>query len=197
MGRCKASVKLISDPIQRFITLTKRCEGLQKKAHDLGRLCGADVFMFVRSDDGKHVKVFTRNGHFSLDVKWMEQVMLESEKAHGGICVEHASPSDYTEMIVPDRSGNQVSEWKKKEKTSYVMDPVMRNYQTKLAKEVSEQDRNYIRDLVMMKNRLLKLTDSSDEETPTPIKVHKIPVETKPQRERVKKSYNLRKRQIP
>ncbi|CAM6070138.1 unnamed protein product [Sphagnum tenellum] len=56
MGRGKIEIKRIENPTSRQVTISKRCGGLLKKAHELAVLCDAEAALIIFSSTGKLFK---------------------------------------------------------------------------------------------------------------------------------------------
>lgn len=126
MGRKKVDVSYIEDDSTRHITFVKRYEGMAKKGHDLCKLTGCKVFMFVESERGEFIKIFSNTGDFGADMLWMGNQMGVADANPDSVFREIYTMNDYEQTTGKDKDGNQFIEWKRKDKTSYVRDPMLR-----------------------------------------------------------------------
>jgi hypothetical protein len=60
MGRKKIVVKFIENPVTRRATFKQRLNGLLKKLHDLGVLCGVNI-SFLSTDTDENVVCYSNN----------------------------------------------------------------------------------------------------------------------------------------
>jgi SRF-type transcription factor (DNA-binding and dimerisation domain) len=60
MGRKKISVKLIENDVLRRATFKQRLNGLLKKLHDLGVLCGVNI-SFLSTDTEQNIVCYSNN----------------------------------------------------------------------------------------------------------------------------------------
>ncbi|CAK9191815.1 unnamed protein product [Sphagnum troendelagicum] len=87
MGRGKIEIKRIENPTSRQVTISKRCGGLLKKAHELAVLCDAEAALIIFSSTGKLFK-FASSGMelyliwlFMGECVWSSQGFVPSHEA--------------------------------------------------------------------------------------------------------------------
>ncbi|KAG8643176.1 hypothetical protein MANES_11G013501v8 [Manihot esculenta] len=81
-GRQKIEIKKVEKENSRYVTFSKRKNGIFKKATELSTLCGADVAVILFSEHGK---VFSY-GNPNVE-KVLDQYLAETEEGDDNSCV--------------------------------------------------------------------------------------------------------------
>lgn len=126
MGRKKVNVEYIEDNEKRFLTFTKRLDGMFKKGIDLKYLTDSQVFIFVNYGNGEHIRHFSITGDFEQDISYLTHTMERVKESHGASCYEMTTTKDFIPDYQPDKNDNLFLEWKKNTRTSYIREPYLR-----------------------------------------------------------------------
>lgn len=128
MGRKKVHIQFIPNADKRFITFTKRTQGLFKKVHDLKKLTGAQIFVFVNYGSGEHLRLFSMTGTYYEDVNAMNAMMNMAENSGGASSVEVTTEDHYVPDQGLDKNQQPWLQWKLADdkRISFVSDPLMR-----------------------------------------------------------------------
>lgn len=138
MGRRKVNVEFIADDSTRHITFVKRVEGIAKKVHDLTKLTRCTAYVMIWSEKGDFVKWFSPTGSFNTDILLMADKMGVADSNPLSVHREMYTMNDYEQTFGKDKDGKQFIEWKRKEKTSYVRDPMLRHYNYKFNSRIAK-----------------------------------------------------------